>query len=128
MTLRLLQHRGDDGARSVIVADDAGASFVAGVDSVRALAAKAIAAGTDLSTAIDACGRGAAVDIAAELAAGRILSPIDHDDAAHLVMTGTGLTHLGSKESPELRRRRPGASSVFGARVERPGCAGYRPG
>ena len=41
---------------------------------------------------------GASVDIAAELAAGRLLAPIDHEDPAHLLMTGTGLTHLGSAE------------------------------
>ncbi|MGH1558644.1 hypothetical protein ACRAWD_15060 [Caulobacter segnis] len=28
----------------------------------------------------------------------RVLAPIDHPDAAHLQMTGTGLTHLGSAE------------------------------
>ncbi len=112
MTLRLLQHRGDDGARSVIVADDAGASFVTGVDSVRALAAKAIAAGTDLAAAIETCGRGDAVDVAAELDAGRILSPIDHDDAAHLVMTGTGLTHLGSAEGRDKMHRAASEAAV----------------
>src|SRR5690606_2942533 len=33
---------------------------------------------------------------AAILAEGRMLPPIDHPDAAHLHVTGTGLTHLGS--------------------------------
>src|SRR5690606_38856958 len=28
----------------------------------------------------------------------RLLAPIDHADPAHLYMTGTGLTHLGSAE------------------------------
>ena len=39
MTLRLLQHRADDGSRSVIAADGAGAAFVPGAASVRELAA-----------------------------------------------------------------------------------------
>jgi hypothetical protein len=98
MALRLLQHRADDGARSVILADGDTAVFLSGVASVRALALAAIAAGTSLAAAAKAAATGAAVDIAAELAAGRLLSPIDHDDAAHLHMTGTGLTHLGSAE------------------------------
>ena len=38
------------------------------------------------------------MNIAAELAAGRILSPVDHADPAHLIVSGTGLTHLGSAE------------------------------
>ena len=105
MTLRLLQHVGVDGARSVIAATDTGAAFVTGVDSVRALAERAIAAGSDLAAAVAACGTGASVDIAAELAAGRLTSPIDHGDPAHLIMTGTGLTHLGSAEGRDKMHR-----------------------
>ena len=105
MTLRLLQHVGVDGARSVIAATETGAAFVIGVDSVRALAERAIAAGSDLAAAVAACGTGASVDIAAELAAGRLTSPIDHGDPAHLIMTGTGLTHLGSAEGRDKMHR-----------------------
>jgi hypothetical protein len=103
--LRLLQHRAADGTRSVIAATDAGANMVVGVDSVRDLAVRAIADGTDLAAAVQACGTGAAVDIAAELDAGRLISPIDHDDPAHLIMTGTGLTHLGSAEGRDKMHR-----------------------
>jgi hypothetical protein len=105
MTLRLLQHVGVDGARSLIAATETGAAFVIGVDSVRALAERAIAAGSDLAAAVAACGTGASVDIAAELAAGRLTSPIDHGDPAHLIMTGTGLTHLGSAEGRDKMHR-----------------------
>jgi len=103
--LRLLQHVGVDGTRSVIAATSAGAAFVPGVDSVRALAERAIADGTDLAGAVAAYGTGASVDIAAELAAGRLMSPIDHVDPAHVVMTGTGLTHLGSAEGRDKMHR-----------------------
>jgi hypothetical protein len=105
MTLRLLQHVGVDGTRSVIAATNEGAAFVTGVDSVRALAERAIADGTDLATATAALGTGASVDIVAELAAGRLTSPIDHVDPAHLIMTGTGLTHLGSAEGRDKMHR-----------------------
>ncbi|HXH16106.1 MAG TPA: AraD1 family protein [Sphingomonas sp.] len=105
MTLRLLQHVGVDGTRSVIAATAEGAAFVTGVDSVRALAARAIADDSDLVAAVAACGTGASVDIAAELEAGRLLSPIDHVDPAHLIMTGTGLTHLGSAEGRDKMHR-----------------------
>ncbi len=112
MTLRLLQHRGPDGTRSVIAATADAANFVTGVDSVRALAARAIANGTDLAATIAACGLGAAVDIAEELAAGRLMAPIDHDDAAHLIMTGTGLTHLGSAEGRDKMHRAAAEAST----------------
>ncbi|RMB53844.1 hypothetical protein C8J44_1454 [Sphingomonas sp. PP-CE-3A-406] len=105
MTLRLLQHVGAAGKRSVIAATAEGAAFVKGVDSVRALAIKAIADGSDLAAAVASCGTGASVDILAELAAGRIVSPIDHVDPAHLIMTGTGLTHLGSAEGRDKMHR-----------------------
>lgn len=98
MILRLLQHRSDTGERSVIAARGDAAHVVPGFASVRALALHAIAQGTDLASAVEAAGQGAAVDIAAEYAAGRLLAPIDHEDGAHLLMTGTGLTHLGSAE------------------------------
>lgn len=98
MALRLLQRRDERGARAVIAADDQGAWIVPGVHRVYDLAQAAIAAGQDLASAIAQAGRGEGVDLAAELAAGRLIAPIDHDDPAHLSMTGTGLTHLGSAE------------------------------
>ena len=109
MTMRLLQRRDADGTRSVIVADGDRAMIVPGVASVRALAMRAIAEGRGLADAVAACGPGASVDLAAELAAGRLLAPIDHDDPAHLHMTGTGLTHLGSAEGRDKMHREAAA-------------------
>ncbi|MCT2401185.1 AraD1 family protein [Novosphingobium mangrovi (ex Huang et al. 2023)] len=96
--LRLLQHRAPDGSRSVILAEGDAAHILEGVTTVRELALRAIAAGETLAQAAKACPAGPAIDIAAEFAAGRLLAPIDHDDPAHLLMAGTGLTHLGSAE------------------------------
>ncbi|KMS50519.1 GguC protein [Novosphingobium barchaimii LL02] len=96
--LRLLQHRAADGARSVILAEGDAAHVLPGVTSIRELALRAIADGVSLADAARACGQGEAIDIAAEHAAGRLIAPIDHEDPAHLLMTGTGLTHLGSAE------------------------------
>jgi hypothetical protein len=114
MTLRLLQHRAQDGTRSVIAATGEGAYIVDGVASVRALAGWAIANDLDLAGAVAAKGKGAAVDLAAELAAGRLLSPIDHDDDAHLIMTGTGLTHLGSAEGRDKMHRAAAEATASG--------------
>jgi hypothetical protein len=49
-----------------------------------------------LQAVIEAKGRGEEVDLERAYADGRLLSPITHPDAAHLHLTGTGLTHLGS--------------------------------
>ncbi|MPT47999.1 MAG: FAH family protein [Sphingobium sp.] len=98
MALRLLQHRGTDNLRSVILADGDDAWFIPGVTSVRELALEAIANGQSIAETVAAKGKGNAADIAAEFEAGTLLSPIDHADPAHLLLTGTGLTHLGSAE------------------------------
>lgn len=96
--LRLLQHRAPDGTRAVILAEGDAAHLLNGTTTVRALALEAIAIGRTLAETAHAHGLGAPVDIAAELAAGNLLAPIDHADPAHVLMTGTGLTHLGSAE------------------------------
>lgn len=110
MVLRLLQHRADDGTRTVLAARGDRATVVPGVESVRALALDAIAQGQTLAQAVEARGEGAEVDLAAELAAGRLLAPIDHEDPAHLVMAGTGLTHLGSAEGRDKMHREAAAA------------------
>lgn len=126
---RLLQHRSARGVRSVIAADGASAAFVPGVETVRALAMRAISDGIGLKAAVAAAGPGAAVDIAAELAAGRIIAPIDHEDPAHMVLTGTGLTHLGSAEGRDKMHRAAAdaAQQTDSMRMFLEGLAGGKP-
>lgn len=83
-----------------MIADDGrSACIVNEVESTRELALRAIETGVSIVEMISRLGSGAEVGPAAELAAGRIIAPIDHEDPAHLVMTGTGLTHLGSADA-----------------------------
>src|SRR5688572_25217056 len=103
--LTLLQCRRPDGSRRVIATRDGEARFVRGFSDVRGLAAEAIARGIGLSALVDAAGSDGAVDPAEELAAGRLLAPIDHPDSAHVLLTGTGLTHLGSAEGRDKMHR-----------------------
>ncbi|MCW1381634.1 GguC family protein [Novosphingobium sp. KCTC 2891] len=110
MALRLLQHRAPDGARSVVLADQGSAHVLLGVVQVRALAQRAIDAGITLAAAARACPRGPEIDLEQELAAGNFIAPIDHEDPAHLLMTGTGLTHLGSAEGRDKMHRDAAAS------------------
>jgi hypothetical protein len=129
MALRLLQHRAPDGTRSVILAHDNIAHVLPGVTSVRELALRAIAQGASLAEAAHSCGTGAVVDIAAELEAGRLLAPIDHDDPAHLLLTGTGLTHLGSAEGRDQMHRAAAAAAhrTDSMRMFLEGVAGGKP-
>ena len=129
MAMRLLQRRDAQGQRSVIAAEDDAAWVAPGVASVRALASRAIAERVGLADAVAACGRGEPVDLGAELAAGRIIAPIDHDDPAHLHLTGTGLTHLGSAEGRDKMHREAAAAAVQtdSMRMFLEGVAGGRP-
>jgi hypothetical protein len=103
--MRLLQVETNEGARRVVVADDGGAAYVRGATSVRGLAGDAIAAGRSLAATVAAAGREGTVDLAALAADGRLRAPIDHDDPAHLILSGTGLTHLGSAEGRDKMHR-----------------------
>ncbi len=94
--VRLLQQRAGDGRRRVILAEGDDACFLAGADTIRELARQAIASGAGLRDAATGKRTGERVDLAAELAAGRLLPAIDHPDSARLMLAGTGLTHLGS--------------------------------
>jgi hypothetical protein len=60
------------------------------------LAALAIAAGRKLGAEARDLAGGGADRLAAALREGRVLPPADHPDPAHCLITGTGLTHLGS--------------------------------
>lgn len=111
MVMRLLQHRSVDGIRSVVLAEDAGATRLEGVTSIRELALRAISEGSTLSSVAKMLARGAAVDLKSEAAAGRFGAPIDHDDPSHLLLSGTGLTHLGSAEGRDKMHRDAAAST-----------------
>lgn len=96
MALRLVQLRSADGRRILAARDDDGRSFeVEGLAGSYALARLALAERVPLVEAALAR-RGAPVDLELAAAEGRIRPPIDHPDPAHLYLTGTGLTHLGS--------------------------------
>jgi len=96
--LHLLQLRDPDGRRAVVALTGSFAHRVPGFATTYDLATAAIRAGRSLAAEVAAAGEGPRVDLDAALAEGRILAPIDHPDPAHLLVTGTGLSHLGSAE------------------------------
>ena len=94
--MRLMQVKSGRSGQQVVATDDGESWVVAGFDSVYDLARAAIGKKTTIEAIVRRAGRGTKAKPAALLAAGRVLSPIDHPDPAHLLVTGTGLTHLGS--------------------------------
>lgn len=97
--LRLIQFRDARGEQRVAACDDEGAAHVVeGVATTYELAWAAISAGISLTEQVKRNGTGEAVDIDAALADGQVGLPISHTDPAHLIVAGTGLTHLGSAD------------------------------
>lgn len=104
--MRLIQYRTDQGGRGVARIDGNRAIVVPGATSMIELAKQAIAARLSLDEAVKAEGDGAALDYRALLAEGRVLAPVDHPDAAHCLVTGTGLTHLGSADARDKMHKK----------------------
>ncbi|MFC3579723.1 AraD1 family protein [Sphingomonas hylomeconis] len=102
MTISLVQFRGADGARGVaVIGDDDAVRVVPGATTTLALAQQAIADRRSLRDVVANAGQGQAIDLSTVT----LLAPIDHADSAHLLMTGTGLTHLGSAEGRDKMHR-----------------------
>ena len=130
MPLRLVQL--DDAAGDRLLAamtDDGTAHRVRGHDTTYDLARAAIAAGSTLAEAVEAAGLGEAVDVRAALAEGRVRAPVDHPDPAHLLVTGTGLTHLGSAEGRDKMHRdlKDAAALTDSMKMFRLGLEGGKP-
>jgi hypothetical protein len=100
---------------------------VEGAATTYALAQEAIAAGQTLAEAVRARGLGAAVDLGAALAEGRVLAPVDHPDPAHLHLTGTGLTHLGSAATRDAMHQAKDEDLSDSMRMFKLGLEGGKP-
>ncbi len=95
-----------DGTRVVAMRQGEAAHLVPGASGTRDLALAAIEAGRSLADEVAFRGVGDPVDLPAALAQGRMLPPVDHIDPAHLHMTGTGLTHLGSASTRDAMHQK----------------------
>jgi hypothetical protein len=97
--MRLIQYRDDAGLPRVGMSGAATEPVrrVEGFESMHALATAAIEAGRSLEAQVDAhLGGPEPGTYAALLAAGRVLPPLLHPEPARCLVSGTGLTHLGS--------------------------------
>lgn len=94
--MNIVQLRRADGARAVAAVEGDRLRLVAGPSTTYDLAMTAIREGRPLAAVIEATLGRESEDYDTALAERRILPPLDHPDPAHLLVTGTGLTHLGS--------------------------------
>jgi len=104
----LLQFR-EGGAHGVAALDEDGLAWrIAGVSSTCELARLALAEGLALR---DLAERRAGARM--DLATVTLLAPIDHTDPAHLLVSGTGLTHLGSAEGRDKMHKAAAAGEAL---------------
>ena len=72
---------------------------LAGVQNLRDLALSARRTGQSLGDFVNTLPTAESVAYDDLLADGRVLAPLDHPDPAHTLVSGTGLTHLGSAQA-----------------------------
>ncbi len=122
--IRSLVQFADGSARGVAALNSGGTAYrVVGATSVRALAGEALASGKSLA-ALAGDRAGQTIDLSIIT----LLSPIDHDDPAHLLVSGTGLTHLGSAEGRDKMHKAAAAGQATDSmRMFLEGVAGGKP-
>ena len=104
----LVQFKNEQGARKVGVLEQNTIRVIDGYDTTYALAQAAIRQSIGLAD-LAAKAIGAATQaFDAVAASGRLLPPLDHSDAAHCYVTGTGLTHLGSADTRDAMHKKIG--------------------
>ncbi|MBD1587435.1 AraD1 family protein [Pseudomonas typographi] len=111
--MRLVQFQTAAGERRVGVVQGDQVREVQGAASVRELALAAIEQGGDLAGQVTKLGLGAVLDYRQLLDELRILPPLDHPDPAHVLVTGTGLTHLGSAATRDKMHQQVGDESAL---------------
>src|SRR6476646_7593498 len=103
--MRLVQLRkGSD--RRVAIVDEPRLRLLDGVTSVYELASSAIAAGGELSRAASSRASSELLDydeVYSGQSAWKLMVPFDHPkESARCIVSGTGLTHLGSEQGRDL--------------------------
>lgn len=94
IALRVSQFIDDNGHRAMCATDCHGVSRVLrGTADLRTLALEAILADRSLTDLIGERTTDTVVDLEAALENNRVLVPVDHPDPAHLLVSGSGLSH-----------------------------------
>lgn len=99
--MRIVQFVQSDGARVVAIVSDDG-QYLQVVESdgyVRSLVLDAYRGGLSLADFLAARNTGETVSYDDVEADNRLLTPLDHPDPAHCLLSGTGLDHLGSAQA-----------------------------
>ncbi|MGZ0702216.1 AraD1 family protein [Pseudomonas piscis] len=106
--MRLVQFESDAGQRQVGRVEGDRLHVLRNTASTRELALAAIDNQRGLQQEALARGSDSSLDYARLLEQGRVLAPLDHPDPAHCLISGTGLTHLGSASARDKMHQQQG--------------------
>lgn len=129
--MRLIQFQRPGGERAVGVVDDGDSVRVLSCESTYALASLALAGRTPLAKLAKQLLSPERVDYDELVERKAVLVPMDHPDPAHLLVSASGLTHLGSERTRDHLRRalRAGETTLSDSlRLFKMGLEGGRPG
>ena len=104
--MNIVQYRNEKGKRQVGVARDGKLHAIKGLRSTLELAEHALVERSSLAAIAKTLASSKGEDYAAALKERRVLSPVDHPDPAHCIITGTGLTHLGSASARDSMHKK----------------------
>lgn len=121
------QYRNETGGIQIVARDGTEAFDVNTDQSMYDLAMDCARSGQTLRDRIVALGLGGAVDLEALYAEGRLLPPLLHPDPAHLHLTGTGLTHLGSASTRAAMHAKAPQDETDSMKMFRMGLEGGKP-
>lgn len=126
--MRIVQFVDDKGKRRVgIVRDAETLDMLVGVQTVYGLAQQAIQKQISLSTLLEQHTVAQRVDYAALADEARLLPPLDHPDPAHMLLSGTGLTHLGSADARDRMHKAQSEALTDSKKMFQIGLEGGRP-
>lgn len=107
----LSQIKNSNGQMHVVAREGTEAYIVNNVSSVYEMAVECAKSGSKLVDYVSKLGLGEAVDLEQLYKNDKLISPITHPDPAHLHLTGTGLTHLGSASTRDNMHQEAKAST-----------------
>jgi hypothetical protein len=126
--MNLVQFRTTHGGRAVALVEGGSLRVVDRATTVYGLALAAVAAGESLEKLVTERLGEEREDYEAVVADKRLLTPLDHPDPAHLLVTGTGLTHLGSAATRDAMHVTEPEKLTDSMKMFKMGIEGGKPG
>ncbi len=128
--MNIVQYINEKGKRAVAVAAGDGLHSLKGITSTVALANRARKEQKKLASLAKELSSERPESYDAALKEKRVLPPVTHDDPAHCIITGTGLTHLGSASARDtMHKKLDGGETVLtdSLKMFKMGLEGGRP-